>query len=79
MRKYVTLKTSFIPDNLPVSKNKEKHCKALVRLRISAHSLASERGRNTPPPCQLRTEHVKTAWEILKMSTTSSENAKYAV
>jgi len=56
MRTYVKFKASFVPEDY-LSIKHEKHRKALTKLRISAHSLAIERGRYTRPltPVENRT------------------------
>ena len=49
MRTYVQFKSKFgLEDYLAI--NNEKHRKAMTRFRISAHTLAIERGRYTTPP-----------------------------
>ena len=48
MRTYITFKTSFVMEDYLTIKN-VAHRKAMTKLRISAHSLAIERGRYTTP------------------------------
>jgi hypothetical protein len=49
MRTYVQFKSNFgLEDYLAI--NNEKHRKAMTRFRISAHTLAIERGQYTTPP-----------------------------
>ena len=48
MRTYIQFKSVFLYEDYLNIKN-EKHCKALTHLRISAHTLAIERGRYIRP------------------------------
>jgi hypothetical protein len=52
LRTYITFKADFgMEDYLTISN--DKHRKAMARFRISAHTLAIERGRYTTPPTPL--------------------------
>ena len=51
-------KTSFIPEDY-LSVKQEKHCNAMARLRISAHSHAIEGGKYTTPPTPIENRTCK--------------------